>query len=68
MLHELRGAAVLDGVRGAPPADVRRIADAIAALARLAHDLGPRLESIEVNPLWADGGHVEALDAAITWN
>lgn len=68
MLCELRGAAVLDGVRGAAPADVPRIAGAVAALARLAHDLGPRLESVEVNPLWVDGDKVEALDAAITWN
>jgi acyl-CoA synthetase (NDP forming) len=68
MLRELRGAAVLAGVRGGAAADVAQIGAAVAALARLAHRLGPRLESLEVNPLWVDGDRVEALDAAITWS
>jgi acyl-CoA synthetase (NDP forming) len=68
MLRELRGAAVLDGARGGTAVDVARVGSAVAALARLAHRLGPRLESLEVNPLWVDGDRVEALDAAITWS
>jgi hypothetical protein len=68
MLDELRGRALLDGVRGQPPADVERLVGTIAAFARLAERLGPRLASIEVNPLRADGSTVEALDAVVVWS
>jgi acetate---CoA ligase (ADP-forming) len=66
-LHELRGAAVLRGARGTPPADLPRVAEVIAGLAAVAAGLGGRLESLEVNPLLVRGGQVEALDALITW-
>ena len=67
MLDELRGRALLDGVRGSPPADVDRLVQAIVSFARLVERLGPRLVSIEVNPLRVDGSTVEALDAAVVW-
>jgi acyl-CoA synthetase (NDP forming) len=67
MLDGLRGRALLDGVRGSPAADVDRLVQAIAAFARLAGRLGPRLDSIEINPLWVDGAAVEALDALLVW-
>jgi acyl-CoA synthetase (NDP forming) len=67
MLGELRASSLLDGFRGAPPADRDAIAGAVCALGRLALRLGPRLESIEINPLRVDGAVVEALDAAVTW-
>jgi acyl-CoA synthetase (NDP forming) len=66
-LGELRGAAVLQGARGAEPADLGRVADVIARIAAVATHLGDRLESLEVNPLLVRGAHVEALDALITW-
>jgi acyl-CoA synthetase (NDP forming) len=66
-LGELRGAAVLQGARGAEPADLDRVAEVIARIAAVATDLGDRLESLEVNPLLVRGTHVEALDALITW-
>jgi acyl-CoA synthetase (NDP forming) len=68
MLDELRGRALLDGVRGLPPADVDRLVGAIVAFARLAEQLGPRLASIEINPLRVDGVNVEALDAVVVWS
>jgi len=67
MLSELRGRALLDGVRGGAPADVSRLTDVVVDVARLALRLGPRLESIEINPLRVDGAVVEALDGALTW-
>ncbi len=66
-LQELRGAAVLRGARGAPPADLPRVAAVIAQIAAVAAGLGDRLESLEVNPLLVRGDQVEALDALITW-
>ncbi len=67
MLAELRGRALLDGVRGGTPADIGRLTDVVVDIARLAGRLGPRLESLEINPLRVDGAVVEALDAALTW-
>jgi hypothetical protein len=66
-LAGLRGAAVLRGARGAPPADLPRVAAVIADIAAVAAGLGDRLESLEVNPLLVRGDQVEALDALITW-
>lgn len=66
-LTELRAAALLDGVRGAEPADLDAITDAAMAVAEVAERLGDRLESLEINPLLVRGGSVEALDALITW-
>ena len=67
MLEELRGKALLDGVRGTPAADVDRLVATIAAFARLAGRLGPGLASIEINPLRVEGATVEALDAVVVW-
>ncbi len=67
MLRGLRGAAVLDGVRGGPPADIAAVAAVVARLGDLALALGAELESLEVNPLRVDGATVEALDAVVTW-
>ncbi len=67
MLAELRGRAVLDGVRGTPPVDVGAVVSAICSIAALASALGDDLLSLEVNPLRADADGVEALDAIVTW-
>jgi succinyl-CoA synthetase beta subunit len=67
MVASLRGAAMLDGVRGGPPADLAAVCNAVLRLAELAAALGDDLESLEVNPLCIDGAVVEALDAVVTW-
>lgn len=67
MLGELRGSALLDGVRGAPPVDRERVVEAVLALAGLAGELGDTFESIEINPLRADERGAEALDGLIVW-
>jgi succinyl-CoA synthetase beta subunit len=67
MLDRLRGRAVLDGVRGAAPADVEALATVIARTGDLAVALGDDLESLEINPLRVDGTTIEALDAVVTW-
>ena len=67
MLSELRGSAVLDGVRGSKPVDRDALASAILGIARLAERLGDDLESLEVNPLRVEGPTIEALDASVIW-
>jgi acetate---CoA ligase (ADP-forming) len=67
MLDSLRGRAVLNGVRGAAPADLDALAAVIARIGDLAIALGDDLESLEVNPLQVDGTRIEALDAVVTW-
>lgn len=66
-LTELRAAALLGGVRGAPAADLDAITDVVMLIAEAAERLGDRLVSLEVNPLRVRGNMVEALDALITW-
>jgi succinyl-CoA synthetase beta subunit len=68
MLDELRGKALLEGVRGSVPADIDRLVQTIVEFARLAERLGPELASIEINPLRVDGATIEALDAVVVWS
>ncbi len=65
MIDEIRGRAMLDGVRGAPPADLDALADALARLSVFADANAGRLESIDINPFIAlpEGG--VAVDALI---
>jgi acetate---CoA ligase (ADP-forming) len=65
MLGELRGLPVLQGARGARPADLDIVAVTIAGLATTALSLGGALRALEVNPLWVDGDRVEALDVLV---
>jgi acetate---CoA ligase (ADP-forming) len=62
MLGELKGARMLDGQRGVPPADLDAVALAIARIGDAAVALGARLDELDVNPLWVRGAQVEALD------
>ena len=67
MLGELRGAKLLHGARGMPPADLDAVAAVIARIGDAAVALGPDLDALEVNPLWVRGADVEALDALAVW-
>lgn len=51
MLAELRGAALLRGVRGRPPADVAALAAALVGVARLAEAHRDSLRALDLNPL-----------------
>jgi acetate---CoA ligase (ADP-forming) len=51
LLGELRGAALLDGLRGAPPADRPALAELIAALSRFAADHADGIDEIDLNPV-----------------
>lgn len=66
MLAELRGAALLRGVRGRHGIDVDAVSSVVHAIADAALAWGGGWESIEINPLRVDGSTVEALDALVT--
>jgi len=51
LLSKLKLWPILDGIRGRPKLDVDAIADTLVRLSWLAHDLGPRLQDLEINPL-----------------
>jgi acetyltransferase len=61
MLARTGAGALLAGYRGAPPADRESVLAAMLALGRLAHDLGERVESIDINPFVALPGRQGAL-------
>ena len=67
MIDELRGRALLDGIRGAPPADINALAEAIAFLSQFAAANADTVASIDINPLLvlARGQGAIALDALI---
>ena len=52
LLRSLRGAAVLDGLRGAPPADLRAVAAVIVRVGRLL-DAVPEILELDLNPVLA---------------
>ena len=65
MLGELKGAPLLRGARGRPPADLDALARVILRIADAALSLGGSLRALEVNPLWVDGDQIEALDVLV---
>ena len=67
-LSSLRGAALLQGGRGVPAADLDAVAQAVLRIGQAALSFGPTLATLEVNPLWVHGNHVEALDALCIWD
>jgi acyl-CoA synthetase (NDP forming) len=50
MIREVKGFALLDGARGAEPADVDALAAALSRLSVFAHENAERIESIDINP------------------
>jgi acyl-CoA synthetase (NDP forming) len=65
-LRKLRAAKLLAGMRGAPPADLVAVADAVLAIGRLMQNV-PEIAEIDVNPLMVhgEGEGATALDALI---
>jgi hypothetical protein len=52
MVEELKAARLLQGYRGAPPADVPALVEAVMAFAAMAGAAGERLLEAEINPLF----------------
>ena len=64
----LRGVKMLQGYRGAPPADLEAVADVVIRIGEAAWALGDGLAALEVNPLLVSGDRIEALDALAVWS
>jgi acyl-CoA synthetase (NDP forming) len=64
MLGELKGAALLTGLRGAPPADLEAIVDVIMKVQQIAAD--GILTELDINPLLVNEKGAVALDALAT--
>jgi acetate---CoA ligase (ADP-forming) len=65
MLGELRGSALLDGVRGRPAADRSALVDTLMRMQRLAVDLADEVAEVDVNPLLAGPDGAVAADALV---
>ncbi|MET9406881.1 acetate--CoA ligase family protein [Streptomyces sp. NPDC002935] len=67
MLSELRGRALLDGVRGAPPVDVDALVEVVIRVQRMALELGDDVSELDINPLMVlpRGQGAVALDALV---
>ncbi|MER0446410.1 acetate--CoA ligase family protein [Streptomyces sp. Edi4] len=65
MLGELRGRALLDGVRGGPPLDVDALVEVVLRVQRMALELGDDLAELDINPIMVlpRGQGAVALDA-----
>jgi hypothetical protein len=56
---------LLDGVRGAPAADVKALAGALSRLSLLARDLGDLIGALDVNPVLVGSRGCVAVDALV---
>jgi acetate---CoA ligase (ADP-forming) len=65
MLADLRGAAVLDGARGAPPVDRAALVHTILAVAALAGAPNERVVELDLNPVIAGPGGAVTVDSLI---
>ncbi|GGW99531.1 acetate--CoA ligase family protein [Streptomyces noursei] len=68
MLRELRGRALLEGVRGMPPADTDALVETVLRVQRMALELDGELAELDINPLVVleSGQGAVALDALAT--
>jgi Acyl-CoA synthetase (NDP forming) len=64
MLSELRGASILDALRGQPAADRDAVGDVLVRVARLGADF-PEIEELDINPLVASASGAMAVDARV---
>jgi acetyltransferase len=64
MLKGIRGAAILQGIRGAPPVDFAALGDVVQRVAQLAID-HEEIAELDINPLLALPQGVQAVDARI---
>ncbi len=70
MIRSIKGAPLLLGARGRPVADIDALAQALSRLSVFAVEAGPRLQSIDLNPVFAmpAGQGVYAADAVMTFD
>lgn len=68
MIHRIKGAPLLLGARGQAKADIKALATMLANLSCFAAAAGPRLQSIDLNPVFVmpEGQGAYAADAVMT--
>jgi len=64
MIGEIKGRAILDGVRGAEPADIDTLAGLLLKLSAFA-EANPQVEELDLNPVFAYEDGCIAVDARI---
>jgi acetyl coenzyme A synthetase (ADP forming)-like protein len=64
MVHGIRGARVLKGVRGEPASDIEAVIEALLRVSQLA-DENPSILELDINPLLARTGDAVAVDARV---
>jgi acyl-CoA synthetase (NDP forming) len=64
-VQELHGYKLLEGVRGAPPADIDALVDTVMNVQRLAMDLAGEVRELDINPLIVRPRGAVALDALV---
>jgi hypothetical protein len=64
MLDDLRGARLLDGVRGSVPADQAAIAQIVVTVSRLAIER-PDIVAVDLNPVISGPSGTIAVDALV---
>jgi acetyltransferase len=69
MLKEIRASALLDGVRGQPPADKDAIVDCLLRIGQMVQDF-PEIAEIDINPLmvYSTGQGALAIDMRLVLN
>ncbi|HVB41844.1 MAG TPA: acetate--CoA ligase family protein [Streptosporangiaceae bacterium] len=65
LLDGLKVRRLLAGARGAPPADLGAVGQAIAGLSALACELGDQIEALDINPLICGPHGAIAVDALV---
>src|SRR6185437_9994767 len=67
MIRSIKGAPLLLGARGRKPVDIKALAEMLSRLSAFAAAAGDRLQSIDLNPVFAmpDGEGAFAVDAVI---
>jgi acetate---CoA ligase (ADP-forming) subunit beta len=64
MLHEIKGFPLLEGYRGAPPADLAALESLILNVSRFVED-HPEIEELDLNPIFAYPDGAVAVDARV---
>jgi acetyl-CoA synthetase len=65
LLRQLKGVKLLEGFRGMPAVDVKRLAQVISDVSRFAADHRDTVAELDVNPLICAGDRITAVDALI---
>jgi acyl-CoA synthetase (NDP forming) len=65
LLRKLKGAALLDGFRGAPALDGARLADILVRVSEFAADLQQHVAELDINPIICNASTLIAVDALI---